>query len=46
MAQLDVPFKMDGLGNVARCSWQGGYQVALDHESGFRHVPLDEDSWQ
>ena len=30
-----VPFKMDGVGNVARCSWQGAHQVTLDHKSGF-----------
>ena len=41
-----VPFKMDGVGNVAQCSWQGAYQVTLDHKSGHHHVPLDKDSWQ
>ena len=38
-------FKMDGVGKVARCSWQGAHQISMDHKSGFHNVPLHPDSW-
>ena len=28
-------FKMDGVGKVAQCSWQGAHQISMDHKSGF-----------
>ena len=38
-------FKMDGVGKVAQCSWQGAHQISMDHKSGFHNVPLHPDSW-
>ena len=38
-------FKMDGVGKVAQCSWQGAHQISMNHRSGFRNVPLHPDSW-
>ena len=38
-------FKMDGVGRVAQCSWQGAHQISMDHKSGFHNVPLHPDSW-
>ena len=38
-------FKMDGVGKVAQCSWQGVHQISMDHKSGFHNVPLHPDSW-
>ena len=35
------PFQMDGVENVAQCSWKGAYQVKLDYKSGFHNIPLD-----
>lgn len=40
-----MPFKMDGVGKVAQCSWAGAHQVTLDHRSGFHNQALHEDSW-
>ena len=40
------PFKMDGVGKVAQCSWKGAQQVTLDHKSGFYNIPLAPESWQ
>ena len=34
------PFQMDGVGNVAQCSWKGAQQVALDHMSRFQNISL------
>ncbi|CAM9092660.1 unnamed protein product, partial [Ascophyllum nodosum] len=41
------PFQMDGVGEVAQCSWEGAYQVTLDHKSGIHtsNIPLDPSSW-
>ena len=38
-------FKMDGVGKVAQCTWQGAHQISVDHKSGFHNVPLHPDSW-
>ena len=38
-------FKMDGVGKVAQCTWQGAHQISMDHKSGFHNVPLHPDSW-
>ena len=38
-------FKMDGVGKVAQCSWQGEHHISMDHKSGFHNVPLHSDSW-
>ena len=37
-------FKIDGVGKVAQCSWQGAHQISMDHKSGFPNVPLHLDS--
>ena len=38
-------FKMDGVGKVAQCSWQGAHQISMDHKSEFHNVPLHPDAW-
>ena len=37
--------KMDGVGKVAQCSWQGAHQIFMYHKSWFHKVPLHPDSW-
>ena len=32
------PFQMDGVSEVAQCSWKGAQQVTSDHKSGFHNV--------
>ena len=39
-------FKMDGVGKVEQCSWQGAHQFSVDHKSGFHNVLLHPDSWR
>ena len=38
-------FKMEGVGKIAQCSWQGANQISMDHKSGFHNVPLHPYSW-
>lgn len=42
----DCPFKMDGVGKIAQCAWEGAFQMKCDHKAGFHHVPLAKESWQ
>ena len=37
---------MDGVGQVAQCSWKEAQQVTLDHKLGFHIVPLAPESWE
>ena len=40
------PFQMEGVGNVAQCSWKVAQQVKLDHKSAFHNAPLAPESWE
>ena len=40
------PFRIDGVGKGAQCSWKGAQQVTLGLKSGFHNVPLDPESWE
>lgn len=41
-----MPFRLDGVGEVAKCSWRGAHQITMGHASGLHHVPLHPDSWK
>ena len=40
------PFQIDGVGNVAQCSWKGAQQVTLDHMSRFHNISLAPETWE
>ena len=40
----DIPFSMDNAAKVAEVSWLNSYFFKLDHNNGYLHVPIHEDS--
>ena len=37
--------KIDGVRNIAQCSWQESHQISMNHKSGFHNEPLHSHSW-